>query len=144
MGSQEQPRAMEQNGAHSTVQSTNGYALLAQISSDTSSRFSDIFHNSILSEAYFLKANTHLACYLVAKSILPCHTDCTCLCMFPAVCSQHGLLQAEEGQAWFLIHHAFAQDEEPLHFLRSKQSLWQWVECLSKPPLTQSVCSFPV
>lgn len=33
------------------------------------------------------KGNTHRACYLVAKSVLPCHTDCTCLCMFPAVCS---------------------------------------------------------
>lgn len=33
------------------------------------------------------KGNTHRACYLVAKSVLPCHTDCTCLCVFPAVCS---------------------------------------------------------
>lgn len=32
-----------------------------------------------------LTGNTYLSCYHVAKSMLPCHTDSTCLCMFPAV-----------------------------------------------------------
>lgn len=32
MGSQEQPRAMEQNGAQSTIQSMNSYPLFTQIS----------------------------------------------------------------------------------------------------------------
>lgn len=64
MGSQEQPRAMEQNGTHSTVQSMNSYGVFTQ--------------------TYLIK--------------------CMCLCVFPAICCQHGLLQIEEGQTWFLSH----------------------------------------
>lgn len=83
MGSQEQPRAMEQNWAYSTVQSTNGYA---QTYPDT--HFLTFFHYPILSSKHIsLKENACLTCYLVTKSTLPCQTDCSCLCMFAAVCS---------------------------------------------------------
>lgn len=34
-----------------------------------------------------LTGNAYLSSYHVAKSMLPCPTDCTCLCMFSAVCS---------------------------------------------------------
>lgn len=83
VGSQEQPRAMEQNGAHSTVQSMNSYPLFTQILF----RFFFFLQNSQQTrfKAYFFD-NTYLSCYHVAKSMLPCHTDCACLCIFLAVC----------------------------------------------------------
>ena len=73
----------------------------------------DLFHTSLCSllvafkmKRVFLRRTNHISTLIMSQS--PAHTlaltlyACLCVCAFPAFQSEHGLQQAEEGQARFL------------------------------------------
>lgn len=76
MGSQQQPRAMEQNGTHSTVQSMNSYGVFTQTYSKESPHFLKFCKQT--SKAYFLVGKYMLLLVFVTLIIL---TVCVCVCL---------------------------------------------------------------